>query len=130
VRKVVAVALSLAIQGAALSAPLVHAHLDDHATPHHDGHAIHTHWSAHPQSWPLPDAGAVGSDDDHDGAVFLNVFVAVTASLVIALAVVDTPVELVVPPERPALGGVEVVHGHDPPYFTSLSPRAPPAFLS
>jgi len=129
VRKVIAVGLSLAVQAAALSAPLVHAHPDDHATEHHDARAVHTHWAGHARSSHSSDAPALGTDD-HDRAVFLNVFVAVAASSFPAPGVTHLVFELPVPGERAAQRDLEMLHSHDPPFFRSVSSRAPPAFLS
>ena len=44
-RKALAIVLLLAVQGAALGAPLAHAHPDDHETDHHRGRAVHVHWA-------------------------------------------------------------------------------------
>lgn len=128
-RKVIAVALSLAVQAAALSAPFVHAHPDDHATEHHGARAVHTHWAGHAQSHHSSDATALGTDD-HDRAVFLNAFVSVAPSALPALGVTHGVFALPVPAERAAHRGVEITHSHDPPFFRSLSSRAPPALLS
>lgn len=128
-RKVIAVGLSLAIQAAALSAPLVHSHPDDQATEHHGTRAVHTHWAGHAHSHHPSDAPALGPDD-HDRAVFLNVFVAVAASSFPAPGVTHLVFELPVPGERAAQRDLEMLHSHDPPFLTSLSSRAPPAFLS
>lgn len=129
VRKVIAVALSLAVQAAALSAPLVHAHPDDHATEHHGGGAVHTHWAGHAESHHASDAPALGTADD-DRAVFLNAFVAVTVSSLPAPGVTPDVLELPVPSERAAHPSVDIAHSHDPPFFSSLPSRAPPSFLS
>lgn len=124
-----AIALSLSVQAAGLSAPFVHAHPDDHATAHHGGRAVHTHWAGHAQPHHAPDVPALVTDD-HDRAVFLNAFVAVAASVFPAPGVTPGVFALPVPAERGAHRAVEVVHSHDPPPFRSLSSRAPPAFLS
>jgi hypothetical protein len=129
VQKVIAVVLALAVQAAALYGPLVHAHLDDHATEHHNGRVIHTHWADHAQSHHSSDALALEADN-HDGAVFLNAFVAVAASSLPTLGPALGVFELPAPVERRAHRSVVIVHGHDPPLFRSLSSRAPPAFLS
>lgn len=128
-RKTITFALSLAVLAAALSAPLVHAHPDNHATDHHGGRAVHTHWAGHAQSQDTSDAPALGTDD-HDRAVFLNAFVAVAASPLPAQAVTPGAFELPVPAERAAHRILDVVRSHDPPSLRSLSSRAPPALLS
>jgi hypothetical protein len=129
VRKLIAVTLALAVQGAALTAPLLHAHPDDHATAHHSGRSVHGHWSGHQHSHHPADDPAIGADDD-DRAVFLNAFVAVAATPLAAVAVAQQPFELPVPSERPAHRSVQVAHSHDPPLVRSLPSRAPPALLA
>lgn len=129
VRKAIAVALSLAVQAAALSAPLVHAHPDDYETGHHTGRTVHTHWAGHATSHHPSDAPALEADD-HDRAVFLNAFVAVAAAWFSAPGMTPAVCELAVPAERRAHRTADVVRSHDPPLIRSLSSRAPPALLS
>jgi hypothetical protein len=129
VRKVIAVTLALVVQGTALTAPLVHAHPDDHATAHHSGRSVHTHWGAHEHSPHFGDDVAIGADD-HDRAVFLYAFVAVAGTPLAPVAVAQQPFEFLVPSERQAHHNVHVVHSHDPPIQGSLPSRAPPTFLS
>ena len=127
-RKVIAIALSLAVQAAALSAPLVHLHPDDQATEHHGAREVHTHWAGHAPSHHSSDAAL--DTADHDRAVFLNAFVAVAASLLPAPAVTHGVFELPVPRDSAPHRGVEIAHGHDPPFFSSLPSRAPPSLPS
>lgn len=129
VRRVVAIALALAVQGAALTSPLVHAHPDEHATGHHAGREVHTHWAGHDQSHHSPDAPAFDRADQ-DRAVFLNTFVAVAVPAFPAPVLTPAVIELPVPAERAAHQAIDITHGHDPPYSRSLPSRAPPAFLS
>jgi hypothetical protein len=129
VRKAIAVALTLTVQGAALTGPLAHAHPDDHATEHHEGRAVHTHWAAHAPVAHPAGAPAVGTAD-LDRAVFLNAFVAVAGSLIPAPSASQDVFEVPVPPEGVAHRGVEVVRSHDPPPFGTVPSRAPPARLS
>ncbi len=130
VRKVIAVALSLAVQGAALGAPLVHVHPADHATDHHGARAVHTHWTGHhSHSHRSADMPAIDRED-HDRAVYLNTYVAAAGSSFFALGITHSAWELPVPAETGAHGSVQVVHSHDPPFLRLLSSRAPPAFLS
>ena len=128
VRKVLALTLSVAVQAAGLGAPLVHAHPDEHATEHHTGRAVHTHWAGHSSSHHSSDGPAFGTAD-HDRAVFLHAFVAVAAPVFPAPAIAPGIIERPVPAERAAHRAVEIAHGHDPPFFRSLPARAPPAFL-
>lgn len=129
IRRLLAAWLCGAVYFAAFWAPFVHAHPDDRDTDHHRPRAIHAHFSQH-HSQPASGPGTALGDDDHDRAVFLQVFLAVAA------APLDTPApaapmfELVVPPEMPAHPWVDAVYGHDPPAVSSEIPRAPPACLS
>jgi hypothetical protein len=126
VRKLIALALTLAVQGAALTGPLVHAHPDDHASEHHGGRAVHTHWSGHARH-SHPTGTPALSADDHDRAVFLNAFVAVATSPMPSPGATQDVFELPVPAERTAHRGIEVVRSHDPPSIRTLSSRAPPS---
>ena len=129
VRRMIAVALSLAFQAAVLSAPLVHAHPDEHATDHHGGRAVHSHWAGHTRHQrSSPNPGIESTD--HDRAVFLSAFAAVPARSLPALGVSHGFFVLPAPAERAAHRVIDIVHGHDPPSLRSLPPRAPPAFLS
>jgi hypothetical protein len=131
VQRILALALSLAIQASALSAPLVHAHPDDHETEHHGARAIHTHWTAHAEADHSSEGEAPELEaEDHDRAVFLNVFVAVAASVIDVPAVAQVVFALPAPAERSPHHSVESLHSHDPPVIPSPSPRAPPSFLS
>lgn len=125
-RKVIAVALSLAVQAAALSAPLVHAHPDDHATEHHGAREIHAHRADHAHFDRASD-GPVLDAADHDRAVFLNAFIAVAASLMPAHAVTRGVFNVPVPAERAPHRVIPIAHSHDPPFLPSLSSRPPPA---
>jgi hypothetical protein len=129
VRKTVALALSVAIQVAAISAPLLHAHSDEHDTDHHRGRSIHSHWSAHPLVHHESDRSVITETDD-DQEIALNTFVAESACSLHVPADVDAIVSVPVPVERPAHRAAETVRGHDPPLLKSRPSRAPPAFLS
>jgi hypothetical protein len=129
VRKGIAVAVLSALPVGAVSGPLVHAHLEHHATEHHEGPVVHTHWTGHQQPHYESDGLALEADN-HDDAVFLNAFIAVATPSLPALGPVQGVFELPVPAEAEAHRSVAIVHGHDPPLFSPLSSRAPPAFLS
>jgi hypothetical protein len=129
VRKIVAVALSVAIQVAALSAPLLHAHSDDGNSDHHRGRSIHSHWSAHPLVHHESDRSII-TETDNDQAIALNTFVAESTCSLHVPADVDAIAAVPVPVERPAHRAAETVRGHDPPLLKSRPSRAPPAFLS
>lgn len=121
--------LSLAIQGAALTSPFLHAHPDDHATQHHGSRAVHTHWAGHGHSHG-PSERPQLQTEDQDRAVYLNPFVAVTASVVLGPAIIHDAFALPVPSEGVVHRNVGVLHSHDPPFLASLASRAPPALLS
>jgi len=132
-RSLTAVALSAAIPLGALCAPLVHAHVDGHDADHHGSHEIHAHLSQHSHSGhpASSTAAAVRVEEDEAGrAVYLQLFVAVAHASFDVPAAVATSWDFPVPAERPARHSLRVVHGHDPPFLTSLPSRAPPAFLS
>jgi hypothetical protein len=129
VRKVIAIATLLAVQLAGLRAPLVHEHPDEHATDHHDGPTVHAHWHGHaPSRHPLE--GQTLDAANRDRAAYVNAFLAVAATSFCVLAVTVASIELAAPAERAAYRSVVIAHTHDPPTSGSLSPRAPPFFLS
>jgi hypothetical protein len=129
-RTLTALGVAVAMQTAAICAPLVHAHLDDHPTDHHDARGVHAHLGGHAHA-PLGDNhDPAFQENAGEDAIFLNLFVAV-AGLSIDVPVGITPcVSLQVPDETPARLPVLVVHGHDPPFIASVPARAPPSFLS
>ena len=129
-RSAVALALSIAVQVSAVTLPFMHAHTDDHASAHHAAHAVHTHFSTHAEHHAHSAGPVIDHDDDDDQAVYLQLFVAVSAQAVPVGGTALTVFELPTPPESPASSPVVVVHGHDPPLSGSLAPRAPPSFLS
>jgi hypothetical protein len=129
-RRAVAVALSIAVQVSAVTLPFLHAHTDDHASPHHDAHAVHSHFAEHEARHAHSSETAIDHDDDDDQAVYLQLFVAVGAQAAPVGAPALAVFELATPAEQPLHSPVLVVHGHDPPLSDSLSPRAPPSSLS
>jgi hypothetical protein len=127
-RTLTAVALSVAIPLGALCAPLVHAHVDGHDADHHRAHEIHAHFSDH--STHSTASGSRMQEDETGRAVYLQLFVAVAHASFHIPAAVAPSWDFVAPGERPARHSLHVVHGHDPPFLTSLPSRAPPAFPS
>ena len=129
IRTLTAVGLSVAIPLGALSAPFVHAHLDELDTDHHRAHEIHAHVTGH-SSLPMSTDGP--RLDDHEAArvVSLQLFVAVAQASFDVPAAVVTTWQLGTPAEAPARHSLRIVHGHDPPFVGSVASRAPPAFLS
>ena len=130
-RGVIAAGLCVAIQVAALCAPLVHAHLDDHDGDHHAAALVHAHvgghHSRHHESAATP---VVVSEDDPEDATRLQIFVAVQAAAftdpVLPPARFTFPQTLESNVARPP----EVVRSHGPPESRPRASRAPPSFLS
>ncbi|MGH9258073.1 MAG: hypothetical protein ACRD3C_26225 [Vicinamibacterales bacterium] len=128
-RGLIAIALSLALQGGALSASLVHAHLDDHHQDHHGPRVVHAHFSSHHHLDEHPwKAGtdAWQADDDPGRVAYLQVFLAVHSETVVAPAL---------PPGRFSLPTLhasvmrqspEMVRSHGPPEGLPGESRAPP----
>lgn len=125
-RKLVAAGLAFGIQVTIVSAPLVHLHPDDHDTDHHRGHAVHAHVAGHAPAAGRHAHGPIAEDDDHERAVYLQVFVSEALS---AFNIRPAPVpsfDLIPPRESRAHRSVDVTHGHDPPFTRSTPSRAPP----
>ena len=129
IRTLTAVGLSVAIPLGALSAPLVHAHPDQHDSDHHRAHEIHAHVSGHASLPTFPD-GARLDDHEAERAVSLQLFVAVAQTSFDVPPAAITTWKLGTPAETPAPYSLLIVHGHDPPFIGSLGSRAPPAFPS
>lgn len=127
-RKLIAAALAIGVHSMVLWAPLVHAHPDGHDTDHHLARAVHAHVAGHAGAFNGPARGAAVDDDDHETAVYLQLFVSEALSTFsVPLAAVPS-FELIPPHESPAHRSVDVAHGHDPPFDPSSPSRAPPAF--
>ena len=132
-RAIVAVSLAVALQLAALGAPLVHAHLDDHD---HDGHhaaaRVHAHLGGHGSIHRVThhDDPAVSEGEDAERATGLQLFVAVEPApfsipaLPQARYTLPSPLQSIM--RRPPV----VAHSHDPPGGGPAASRAPPALLS
>lgn len=128
-RKALAVAVSVAIQLSALSAPLLHVHPDSQTTDHHRGRTVHSHWVEHHPAESVPGTPAI-EEADHDRAVFLNVFVARAGSWLPAPGLSLDVFALPAPAERRSSRAIDVVRSHDPPGGRTAPSRAPPTFLS
>jgi hypothetical protein len=132
-RQVLAVGLVLSLQLAALSAPLIHAHPDDHATPHHAVHEVHAHFSPHSHaSHPSHKRGesSLDNNDGGDRALYLRLFVGVARATIEIAAAVPQPYDLVPSTQRRSLRPLFGVHTHDPPIVSAIPSRAPPPLLS
>jgi hypothetical protein len=126
-RKLVALALSLAVQTAALIGPFVHAHVSAVPTSHHgQPNVVHAHLNGH-QHAALP-AGSreLGADED-ERPIWLQLFVATAPSADSLPGIVNSSYEMPLPNERPLARTTLVVRSHDPPTVRSLPPRAPPS---
>ena len=128
IRRLLAFGLALAVQGGAVCAPFLHAHID---ADHDDHHAtsVHAHFSSHGPAH-VPHQGVSVEETDRDHAIYLQVFVAVETSVFQPPALpraVFAPVPLI---ERAPRTFVIVTHGHDPPLVHALDSRPPPLFLS
>lgn len=129
-RGVIALGVCVCVHAAAVSAPLVHAHVNAHGGDHHrHGAAVHAHLAGHAPAGTTT-GGPVLNVDERERTIYLQLFVAVALSPFGFPAVVPEPFSVTPPPERAAHLVLHVAHGHDPPLSTSIAPRAPPASLS
>jgi hypothetical protein len=133
IRRMLALGLALAVQGGAVYAPFLHAHVDADHDDHHST-SVHAHFSshapAHIQHSGLSEGGVSVEESDRDHAIYLQVFVAVQTSVFQPPALpraVFAPVPVI---ERAPRTFVVVSHGHDPPLVHALDSRPPPLFLS
>jgi hypothetical protein len=128
IRRVLAFSLALAVQGGAVCAPFLHAHVD---AGHDDRHStsVHAHFSSHAPAHARHQGMSI-ENAERDHAIYLQVFVAVAASVFQSPAIpraVFAPVPVIERAPRPF---VLVTHGHDPPLIDALESRPPPLFLS
>ena len=128
IRRLIAFGLALAVQGGAVCAPFLHAHID---ADHDDHHAtsVHAHFSSHAPVH-VQHNGASVEDADRDEAIYLQVFVAVEVTPFQAPALPRAVFAAVPIAERAPRTFVIVTHGHDPPLVNALDSRPPPTFLS
>ncbi len=128
-RTLVVIGLSAALQAGALSAPLLHAHLDGHDDDHHGAARVHAHAAAHGSAHrhAPPGAAAIEESEDAGTVARFQLFVAVhpgapdTPALPRAEFPVAAGAASVLP--RPP----EQVRVHGPPPVDRSTPRAPPA---
>ena len=128
IRRLLAFGLALAVQGGAVCAPFLHAHIDaDHDD--HQSTSVHSHFSSHAPAH-VEHEGVSVEETDRDHAIYLQVFVAVEGSVFQAPALpraVFAPVPVI---EHAPRTFVLVTHGHDPPLLDALHSRPPPLSLS
>jgi hypothetical protein len=137
-RKALAAATAAFLPVGSLCALFLHAHVDDHDTPHHQGHAIHAHFSEHPIAAPSAPAHAPRGRSadpaiDHDESertLTLQVFVAVSPDGHFAPALPVVSFAIAVAQEPAPRPMRQVSHGHDPPLLLPLAPRPPPTLVS
>jgi len=129
IRRMLALGLALAVQGGAVCAPFLHAHVGADHDDHHST-SVHAHFSSHAPAH-IQHHGVSLEDATRDHAIYLQVFVAVEASIFQPQALprsVFTPISVI---ERAPRTFVLVTHGHDPPLVHALDSRPPPlTFLS
>jgi hypothetical protein len=128
-RTLTALALAFVVPLGAVCTPLVHAHLDDHATEHHRVRStVHAHFDGHARKSVPHHHAALGANET-ERTLYLQLFVAVAVAS-FQFTTAAATFELATPDETPAHRSVHVVHGHDPPIVATLPARAPPSFLS
>ena len=128
IRRVLALGLALAVQGGAMCAPFLHAHVDADHDDHHST-SVHAHLSSHAPAREAHDGVSV-EEADRDHAIYLQVFVAVETSQVQAPILPRASFTLTPSITRAPRIFAIVTHGHDPPLATELDSRPPPLFLS
>jgi hypothetical protein len=132
-RAIVAVSSAVVLQLAALGAPLLHAHLDDHD---HDGHhgvaRVHAHLGGHATAHHSRHhhGQAIDEDESAERATGLQLFVAVEPTPFAIPAVPQARYALPVPLASIMRRPPAVTHSHDPPRVGTAASRAPPAFPS
>lgn len=129
-RRLVAAGSAALVPVGAMCALFVHAHLDDHDTPHHRGRQIHAHFSEH-QTARIHHVGDRTSldHDDIDNGADVQVFLAVSSDAQIVPALPATPFAVPTAGTRSPRPMRQVTHGHDPPLLLRLAPRPPPAYV-
>jgi len=128
IRRMLALGLALAVQGGAVCAPFLHAHVDAEHDDHHST-SVHAHFSSHAPARVQHESVSV-EEADRDHAIYLQVFVAVEASVFQSPALPRTVFAPVPVIEHAPRTFVLVTHGHDPPLVHALDSRPPPLFLS
>jgi hypothetical protein len=128
IRRMLALGLALAVQGGAVCASFLHAHVDADHDDHHST-SVHAHLSSHAPAH-VQHEGVSVEESDRDDAIYLQVFVAVEASVFQSPALPRAVFAAVPVIEHTPRTFVLVTHGHDPPLVHALDSRPPPAFLS
>jgi hypothetical protein len=129
-RRLTAAALAILVQLSAISAPLMHVHLDADENEHHHGQALHAHLSGHHVDRPLRSGPIVDHQEEAGRTVGAQIFVSAAVDAFSLPAVPPSSFVLVVPPAEPNGRTPHTAHATDPPSLSTASPRAPPACLS
>jgi len=130
-RALVAVSSVVALQLAALGAPLLHAHLDDDPHGHHDAARVHAHLGGHATHHATPrDTPAIDENEGAERATGLQLFVAVEPVPFLIPALPQSRYALPAPLESMMRRPPAVAHSHDPPGVRPATSRAPPVFPS
>jgi hypothetical protein len=141
-RRLAAAGLCVALQVGAFTAPLVHAHLDDHHDDHHDAPAVHAHFAGHARGpatagHHVPayvasgfsrttDQPAVEPHDESEQITRLQIFIAETPVPSVTPAVPPARFALTPEPGSVMRRRLDVVRSHGPPRSGVTTPRAPP----
>ena len=128
-RQIVAGLLAIAVQASAVTAPMVHVHLDDHDSDHHHAREMHSHLAGHARHVaPLPAThGPSLIDDDDERVLAVSGFVATSAEVFPGVAATPIETAVVVFEDVTVSRIPHVSHGHDPPERTATPSRAPPS---
>jgi len=132
-RAIVAVSSAVALQLAALGAPLLHAHVDEHDHDHHGAARVHAHLGGHAtvhHARHHDDDPAIDEDESSERATGVQLFVAVEPSPFSPPSLPQARYALPVPLESIMRRPPAVAHSHDPPLAGTAASRAPPSFLS
>lgn len=126
-RRLLALGLAVALQAGALTAPLVHAHLDDHHTDHHAAGRVHAHLDGHelPHEAP-PDRLAIHAEESPWSVVRIPLFVAEHADVWLEPGLPQAPFLFADAAESLMRQPPDVVRSHGPPVVRPSAPRAPP----
>ena len=118
----------MALQAGALSAPLVHAHPDDHHADHHPANAIHAHLDGHaPHSHADASEGrAILAEEAPERAVAMPLFVAEQADTATEPALAESRFGLPSAGDSLMRRRPDDLRSHGPPASPATSPRAPP----
>ena len=121
----------MALQLAALGAPLLHAHLDDDQDGHHRAARVHAHLGGHATHHTTPgETPALDENGGGERATGLQLFVAVEPAPLLIPALPESRYAVPAPLESMMRRPPAVAHGHDPPGVRPAASRAPPAFPS